>query len=296
MDLRENIRRIQEVMGLIIEQETNDCLNRFKPVVDEASNWWKNWLNHPVTQEKWDKLYGGEKMYKDVLPSWLNVLNKIQIIPYDQNTKEFFCSTKKKFIPDEETEKVNAFVYPKDCLNDIFVNCEKKTGEELSTMIHEIQHLLNFQHPINNLTKFKEKYNTTSPNLQQVNTEQEIIDKIGKVNADDLKKIFGDKYISVYNRLIIFLAREIGNRKTYICSDDEKLSNLASIRQLLNISQNSQINIQQVIPYLKGEKQNTDFYWLFLCWIQSNFPPLEEYLNDLNSLAANTNKGNNTNV
>jgi len=58
MDLRENIRRIQEVMGLITEQETNDCLNRYKPIVDEAANWWKNWLNHPVTQEKWDKLYG----------------------------------------------------------------------------------------------------------------------------------------------------------------------------------------------------------------------------------------------
>ena len=298
MNLQENIRRIQEVMGLIVEQQPNDCLNRYKPIVDEAVNWWKNWLNHPVTQEKWNKLYGGEKMYKDVLPSWLNILNKIQITTYDQNTKEFFCSTKQKFNPDEVTEKAIAFVQPKICSYDIFVNCEQKTGEELSTITHEIQHLLNSEYPINNLINFAQKYNTTSPNLQQVNTEQDIIDKIGKVNADDLKRIFGDKYISVYNKAILILANEIGSRKnkTYVCSDDEKLSNLAVVRQLLNITPYEEITIQQLMPYLKGEKQNADVYWLFLCWVQLNFPPLQEYLNELNLLASNTKKSNNANV
>jgi hypothetical protein len=296
MDLQENIRRIQEVMGLITEQETNDCLNRYKPLIKGAVDWWKNWLNHPKTEEKWNKLYGGEKNYKDFLPSWITILNQIEIIPYDENTKELFGTNKQKMVLDIHEKKYAMAFVNKRCPSDIFVNCSINDSDDISTIIHEIQHLLENQYPINDLVTFAQKYSaTTKTSLQDLaSTEQQIIDKIGKDNTEDLKKNFGNVYIRVYNKAIGVLAHETD--KSYVCNPKEKVSNLFAVRQLLNITPYEEITIPQVMPYLTGQKENTDVYWLFLCWVQLNFPPLQEYLNDLNSLAANTNKGNNTNV
>lgn len=312
MNLQENIRRIQEVMGLMCEQETNDCLKRYTKLVKDAVNWWKNWLNNSETEKKWNNLYyykssqiNPEKHpYSFVKSFWISSLDNIKIIPFDKNTKVLYDSENRQ-ISTEDIISAAAFYNSKPYSSDIFVNCDfsELSDEEMKNqiLIHEIQHMLNNVFPLNDMMDISYKYYTfQQPDKgYSATTEQDIVKEIGDDNFMELKKLFRDKTLEIYNRYMKESEeweKLLSDDPGYTCSNDEKLSNLYSIRALLKINSNQQITSQLLLPYLTYQKEdNINITAFLLCWSRRKFPPIDKYLNDFNALAIKD-KGNSTAV
>lgn len=306
--------QIKKLYNIITEQTDNKvCLKRYKRLLNDAVNWWKNWLNNSETEKKWNNLYyyksseiNPEKHpYSFVKSFWISSLENIKIIPFDKNTKVLYDSENRQISTEVISVSTAAFYNSKPYSSDIFVNCDFSglSDEEIKNqiLIHEIQHMLNNVFPLNDMMDISYKYYTFQQpdNGYSATTEQDIVKEIGNDNFMGLKKLFRDKTLEIYNRYMKESEeweKSLSDDPGYTCSNGEKLSNLYSIRALLKINPNQQITSQLLLPYLTYQKEdNINITSFLLCWSRRKFPPIDKYLNDFNALAIKD-KGNSTAV
>lgn len=292
----------------IIKEQKNPCLERYTKLVGEAVKWWKNWLNNPKTEEKWTNLYGSSSSinpnkhpYSFIKENWFDALDNIKIIPYNSQTKVLYDSQNKVVDWFEYKPNTAAFVSPRpfqDNSNDIYVNCDVVSDEKmiLQTLIHEIQHVLDKVFDTNDMTTIDYKYIPKNPSKISGITESDILKEIGTKNFTALKKLWGNKTLELYNRFMKWVHITAKDMDWYLCDPGEKLSNLYAMRKLFNIQPGQSITVQNLLPYLTlNEDVDDDDVYLFLsCWVRRNFPPIDEYLNDFNALAAKSKLTSNT--
>ena len=83
----------------------------------------------------------------------------------------------------------------------------------------------------------------------------------------------------------------------YSCRTTEKMSNIMAIRKHFNLKPGGNITKEMLIPYIEGDKNDTNIYWVLSCWALNGFPDINIMLNKINQLAyQDTKQNNNTRI
>jgi len=264
------------------------CKTKSQTALSKAVNFWKNWLNNPITKEKVYKNYlvrskpelinNVDKAFK----KYFNILNNLNLIFYDQTT------------PDEELDSY-AYVIPGESLYDIHINCSKDIETLLDTLVHEIQHLIYHVKPLNPAKKIsnafvgKNKKPETMSNvfnfdkleIPNIKTPLSLSTHMEKT----AKKL--NIYDSYLSSLKFYSDEEENADPGYVCRETEKMSNIMSMRLLFSIQPGGRITSNMLIPYITTKKYNTNVDWFLLCWAQRGFPDIDGMLDHINKLALN---------
>ena len=262
------------------------CKTKAKTDLSKAVNFWKNWLNNPITKEKVYKNYlvgSKPELINNVdqaFKKYFNILNNLNLIFYDQTT------------PNEEMDAY-AYVVPSKSLYDIHVNCSSDIENLLDTLVHEIQHLIYHVKPLNPSKKISNVFvgkNKKPETMVSIFGFDKLEIPNIKTPLSLLKHVEEtSKKLDVYPSDLEMLKRESDAEEKadpgYVCSETEKMSNIMSMRRLFGIKAGGRITSNMLIPYINNDKYNTNVNWFLLCWAQRDFPDIDGMLDNLNKLA-----------
>ena len=269
---------------------SDECKNKWTPLLKNAKDYWIKWLSHPTTKQKFkinykvgaDNKVNGHNV-DEIFKSYIDALNKTNEIIFYNDSMKTADGVDLKNLRDSFAfwARLRPF--------NIFVNCSLNSKDPLGTLIHELQHLLYDIFPLNPekqigdvFVKQQTKLNTPSDFFKtNKNNPME------NINFDFISNKVGGKSSilkNYYIKAINYDKKDPG----YICNQSEKMSNISSVRRLFNIKPGDNITIKMLKPYLEGSKQNTDVGWIIGCWALNKFPDLQTMLNKLNRLALDT--------
>ena len=273
MNLQENIQRIKEVMGLITEEITPECQQTAKNTLLLAVKYWKDWLNHPVTKEKFMVNHQvDEKKLNEIYAKYLSMLDSLDFTFYD-NTYQFPNYSDSDLLVKSATEMddIYAFVSRRHP-NTIFYNCSLSDTDIKNTLIHEISHLIDYIHPKSTAKQINKVFSRNiKPN--KIAGLRKFMIKLGVTDENELKKII-DRYIKMVEK-----------KSNYDCDLIEKLANIQIMRSILNKQPGENITLLDLKPYITFQKElPDDIGWFISCWADRGFSDLEKQLNDMNLL------------
>jgi len=274
--------------------------------------WWKDWLNDPITQQKFKKNHKmdlGE--VKFIFNRYKRALDNAYIYPYFNDKGNTIAYVKQKLSTGER----------------IWVNCSHSRyygtdQEALETLIHELQHQLHWIHPLNpdkqigdlfvgpNTNKLKPKdftlwWDENKSISSKVDEEYESIET-------DIKKLMSlEEWRKTVKRISLELNSKEDNTALwlsywyeqgvngkkgdpdYACRATEKGSNIASLRNTLKIKPGKGLTIPMLKPYILGDNQmeSVDIDWLLYCWAIRGFVDLKSFVEEFNELADNLTTG-----
>jgi hypothetical protein len=338
MNLQENITRLKQLMGVLSEQDTNtevqtkdfsECKKNVETKFTEAKNFIIKWISDPKTKEKFKKNWGvGQdnliptEQYRymdsyaesdnvdDIFNGYLELLKKIQPDFYFKgDDKSLINQFRNTEISDNNDPKLAiAFVNKGLSKETVLINCGEfmTHSEQLSILIHEIQHLLFFYFPFNPGEKIHNIFNTVDTKAyseigRMYDTFNKILDGINTQNLINVSQKYGiDK-----NILEDWFKEAVSNAENklpskdgeitqssnyyylYSCNENEKMSNIMGLRSDLNVSPTENINYQDIIPFIKKEKTNTNAKWLIICWALNGYIDIQKWISKMNLLALN---------
>jgi hypothetical protein len=288
----------------------SSCELKYQPLLIQAKNYWIQWLSSPVTKEKFIKNWNIDpktKIVKGLITvdtlfnTYIRSLNRLKLIFYDETMKIAPIFTD---IDMSTTFRSYAFVNSSITPEHIFINCSLVDPDPLGTLIHEIQHLIYAIKPLSPSQKIGDVFvnkNTkkiTPKNLLgfsiSVNTNNS--SKTNNLNID-FKKL-SNKLGVDFSYLKLLYSWAISYEKQipeYSCKETEKMSNIMSIRHLLNVQPGQDITFEMIKPYINGKKHHTDINWILYCWALKGFPDINQLLNKINQLTyQQSNQNNNT--
>jgi hypothetical protein len=278
-----------------------ECKTKSQTALLKAVIFWKNWLNNPTTRKKVEQNWAYKSnflpMYFNVFSvdsyaawnKYFDILNKLNLIFYDET------------MPNERLTDL-AYVKPDLSLYDIHVNCSQNNEDFLDTMVHEIQHLLYHVKPLNPAKKISDAFVNKNEEIETVDSIFNINNLLAPINTKTLDVTNSinntSKKLNIpYETLEWWKIKSIQKANedpSYICSEDEKMSNIMGIRSFLGITagffgfiDSDGITLNMLMPYIKLEKSQTNIIWLLLCWAHRNFPDINEMLDEINALAVN---------
>lgn len=307
-------------------KDFSECKKNVETKFTEAKNFLTKWISDPKTKEKFKKnfevgqdnlipqkhlLYS--EMQKpsvdEIFNGYLERLKEIQFdffSPGDDKSlmNQFNLNTENQSNRDDAIAFVNKLISDKTVL----INCEKylKKSDQLSILIHEIQHLLFFYFPLNPGEKIHNIFNTVDTQSawekgRMYKTFDKILDGINAQNLMNVsqkygidKKILEDWFLGVKTKAGNKLPSKDGEITqpsnypyVYSCNENEKMSNIMGLRAYLNISPTDNINYQDIIPFIKKEKINPDASFLIYCWALNGYIDIQKWISKMNLLALN---------
>ena len=280
------------------DEEKVKCYSEIEPIFKKAVLYWKEWVNHPTTVEKFKNNFGyDDSKVKVIFDNYLKTLDKLELVVYNNNDikrkilKFKTKSGKNEFLRFEGGEEDDyAFVLNVTrYIFFVFVNCSSEDEDRYGTLIHEIQHsLYNNVHPLNPDQKIKELF--VGPNTKK-ETPATLFKQNNKINSKiisgemNFSKIETEKIMGEWTR-ILNKSLSSGLSKEYICSETEKMSNIQSIRNLLKLTPSDNITIEMLRPHILFETEpNEDVFLFLMCWAANGFQSLNNMVNKLNQLA-----------
>jgi hypothetical protein len=267
------------------------CKTKYQPLLKQAKDYWIKWLSSPTTKQKFknnwkvgkDNMIDG-KSVDDLFKQYISSMTKLKLVFYDNTMSR---APIKEYINLSDLKDAYAFVTSRTPEN-VYVNCTLTDDDPLGTMVHEIQHLLYNIKPLN------PDVNIGNVFLKRGDKKMGPVDSFAK-STENLNKRNKDidansKILGVDNGTILSWANTLDNElesddPDYICRETEKMSNIQSIRRLLGIGPNQNITPAMLKPYISGDKEHTDMYWILLCWASRGFKDLNLFLSDINKLA-----------
>jgi hypothetical protein len=267
-----------------------NCVNKTKPLLSAAKKNWVDWLSSPITKQKFIKNWS-DKDYdindvNRIFKNYINSLNNLKLIFYNNSMDSI------EGVDLNGSRNSYAFV-TKVSPNNIFFNCSLNNNDSLGTLIHEIQHILYYIHPLNPDHKVEKLFvdkntkklgpfdflsklfkNSTDNNSNKLLSQsiQNVSTKYG-VKPNYLNNLYSNSY--QYEK----------KNPGYACSMNEKMSNIMSMRKLFNIKPGQNITLEMLNPYIKGEKRDGNVSWLLSCWALKKFPDINTLINNMNQLA-----------
>jgi hypothetical protein len=298
-----------------IELEEGElCAQIYKDQLPKAVKWWKDWLNDPITQQKFKKNnnMGSLSKVQMIFMAYKNALDKAYIFPYYNDKDDAIAYVQQKIVAPGR----------------IWVNCSQslyyETDQEvLETLIHELQHQLHYIYPLNpdkqigdlfvgpNTNKLKPQdftlwWDKNKSSAEEVDEEYESIET-------DIKKLMS---LEEWRRTVKRLSLELNSQEentaswlrwwyqkslkgktgdpNYSCRVTEKGSNIASIRNTLKLKPDQGLTIEMLKPYILGGRTSggdIDMSWLLRCWAQNGFVDLKSFVSEFNELTDNLTTG-----
>lgn len=290
---------------------SEDCRKKASLALIQAKTFWKNWLNKSETKSKFKKNWGKDVEGKvdSIFNSYRNMIDKIVLTFYDNSI------LKKTYrnVTIDTSKKQDAVAFVHYGMPDvIFVNCSENLTQLYETMVHEIQHSLDMVHHLNPPSKIGKIFNYNQTINPIPNEVDEFWDKITENNpllsSEEIKKIeqvnseLGGSIFLNYKYALTILLKATKlpyykNNYEYICDANEKMSNIMSVRASLGLDKNlfsSDIPISiflnvlkqtSVDSFIKETDKIADLGFILLCWAFQGFPNLQNFVNEINSLA-----------
>ena len=337
MNLQENITRLKQLMGVLSEQDEgkevqpknfSECRKNVEDKFIEAKNFLTKWISDPKTKEKFKKnwrvgqdnliplesyryieSYNQSDNVDDIFNGYLELLKKIQPDFYFKgDEKTLINGFRSNEISDDDPNSATAFVNKSISKETVLINCAQfmEHTDQLSVLIHEIQHLLFFYFPLNPGEKIHNIFNTVDTQAySEVGRMYDTLDRIsGGINTQNLMNVsqkYGiDKTIleEWFNEAVSKSGNKLPSKDSgyslasdynyiYSCNENEKMANIMGLRSDLNISPTENINYQDIIPFIKKEKKSANAKWLIICWALNGYIDIQKWIGKMNLLALN---------
>ena len=272
------------------------CKSKWLPHLKRAKDYWIQWFSNPINKSKFKKNWGVGVDNKidgitvdDLFKKYINTLNPINLVYYDNITSKYV-----------NVQGDYAYVNKSEPTK-IYVNCSQDDDTPYETLIHEIQHTLYNIKPLNPSVKIGDVFvndktkkmtpstffssNSSQNNIESSSTNIESVAKTYNINKDTL-----NWWLNV---------AKVDEKETpgYSCRTTEKMSNIMAIRKHFNLKPGGNITKEMLIPYIEGDKNDTNIYWVLSCWALNGFPDINIMLNKINQLAyQDTKQNNNTRI
>lgn len=268
------------INGFVESQKTmNACKSVYSPLdLLKAKNWWKEQLNS-VTAQRMAAVNNTTYQYinNTIFPKYKNFIDRIQY---------FFLSTNETGTNFSYGNSKNAWAWVFDNGKDtnIYINCAnyQTENDSVATLVHEIQHQLNgiYQMTPNiNVSAVVTPYSRTDVFFGWRN----FIEPEGPISKEYIDSQY--ERVEITNQIINHWKNEISGlsdrSKKYACRETEQLSRIKSFQQRFNISSGG-FTVEFFLPYINGQKHDTEMWWFLCCWALSGFKPIEELVKDLN--------------
>lgn len=307
----------KQLKYLISEQITDSfgsCKSEYENALIKSKEFWKNWLNDPITKQKMTSIHNfkSEEKTNKIIQKYISAIDKINL--------SFFDSVKKTNdgqinLNDEDLE----YFYTEHSYNYafvgvdpkiIYVNCANDTTDKIGVLVHEIQHVLYDIFPINPKKKignaFVKKGDRIGSYIDILSSQFRDYKKTGdqdkiRMTGDQIKNLklnldkLGVKDVTEINNLIqrynkIIIANSEPKYGYYGCNLNEKMSNIFTMRSLFNLKPSDKITLNLLKPYILFEKTNDGISYILLCWAFNGFKDIEDFINDMNLLALKNQK------
>ena len=263
----------EQTLGTIYSKSINLLNNE----LESAKEWWNSWLSSENTMTKFIKL---------------NNLNWFQFVEKYRVYSSIISSANLEYYYNDNN--VNAYI---NCgnLKTINVNLFNLDSNEIvNTLIHEIQHLLYCYYPLTpdeNVTQFKSSDQCYQKNKKIYdNTNISIFDKVETLIGKKHNQISRDlgidvELVFIYLRQLLYNAYERWNADYILNDNSEFQSRLSGTRNYFGVSSGKNITKEMFANYIKNEnrRENDEVEYIIAHWAIKEFPPLDQYINDLNT-------------
>ena len=275
---------------ILILEEKNDIISDCKKIVtydllNKAKKWWLNKLNNAddsfinaVIKSRYgnvqiDDVYTSRA--KNLIYDAINAINNVDTLKYYAN------SELKSFLIPNWSDSA-AMYYDITHPNEIGVNCRKCFSQSTSwiygSLVHELQHAVNHYIGDRNGNYLVKNIEHTLPNSEKSNEFTRIGTSVKNAVYPSTKDIFSKDYI-LNNNIV---------HKKYDCDEDENQSRINEVRAILKLEWGQKVTLDMLRD---NEGAYNAIRKSLVCWaLRKDNIALEDYLNDLNSLATNTNK------
>lgn len=265
----------------ILHEKTNDnaCMAKITQPYKNAMNWWNKKLSEPAFYDKLKRLnnYSDEET-KTWINKYKNHLSTIKG-PYCPNRM-----TWQNLFPEKKWKNTYALVNNE---NTIVFNVNKLEELILDSIegvaVHEIQHCLYDLKPMTPNINWKKvfPYETWAGNSD---------DNLNDLFIDSKEKSTISKYN--LNKEKIQWWKNKANEETdqsvadpkYACRVTELSSRVFKMKKLLNYSTSQKITVsdfKKFIEYKQPPYNDSNAYWLVLCWVINGMEDIETFLNNL---------------
>jgi hypothetical protein len=263
----------------------------WEDALNKAKDWWFKWLSNPLTMSKFQKINNKTtSQTKRIFDEYYKIISNVTF-------KHYY---KKDILPTDPFKdiKINAIAHVSRGKNNlIFLNLDQKenfdSNELTQSFIHEIQHLLYFYYPLNpdnKTSKFIPSDGCYEKNKKIYdNTELDYWEKIDAIvinKKDSIAKDLGvePNLVSTFISRIVHIAYNEGWVKEYIIQNNsEFLSRLNEVRKYFNIPYGGDITKKNIVDFIKNLDDNASVDYILAQWIVKDFPPLDQWLKELNS-------------
>jgi len=270
-----------------------NCVNKIKEPYKNAVNWWKNKLNEPAFYEKLKKLNNyTDQQTKEWITKYKNYLTN--------NISGPFCPTKsskwyKENLGDEYAHLAGSVGSSRVVYNVIYKDETPKNIE--STMVHEIQHAFYDLKPMTPDSNWKKvfPYKVWSGAMEQnsdvtSSREKSTISKYG----------LNQEVIKWWKEKLKLETDPSDDDPKYVCRITELSSRIVKIKNLLGYSTEDKITIgdfKKFIEYKQDPYNNSNSYYLVLCWVNNGMPDIQTFLDNLDKhVVAKVDAKNNDNM
>lgn len=275
---------------ILILEEKNDIISDCKKIVtydllNKAKKWWLNKLNNAddsfinaVIKSHYgnvqiDDVYTSRA--KNLIYDAINAINNVDTLKYYAN------SDLKSFLIPNWSDRA-AMYYDITHPNEIGVNCRKCFSQSTSwiygSLVHELQHAVNHYIGDRNGNYLVKNIEHTLPNSEKSNEFTRIGTSVKNAVYPSTKDIFSKDYI-LNNNVV---------HKKYDCDENENQSRINHVRAILKLEWGQKVTLDMLRD---NEGAYNAIRKSLVCWaLRKDNIALEDYLNDLNSLATNTNK------
>jgi hypothetical protein len=273
---------------------------RIKKIFPTAIEFWRNWLNNPITKEKIKKGNNfDDNKIDEVYKQYFNTLNKINFVYAGLCTEIRYDNGFYAWVTEGDSNP-NVYV-------SLWNNMNRSDEFIEETLIHEVQHILYFIQPMSPELKIDNCFNVKTKN--KVSGLKKIISNLFKFNKKpniNLKGIINNFGIDnesakkVYDFFNLELEREKQRGKEgYITNTNENYSRVMELRKKFNINPGENLTISNFKPFIDELLKSTDYnsyfnwlnkhsagvYYFLLHWAYKGFTDFNMLLNDVNSLA-----------
>lgn len=251
--------------------------------LNNAKQYWLNWLQNPKTMEKymknWDMSVGqATRIFQD----YINAINRVDMEFYTNNNDSTLAYVKHGNFNKAFNTTMFMPIHVNCGSSLLKVNNNPKIATE--TLVHEMQHLLDIIHPWDpNKSDLMAKYNRTV---------SKITNKLSKFGfkKTDTKSIsdrmiadgFDTKTSSLFASYFLNIMKN-DNESNYVADKNELSSRIFDMRKLLNLQPGQNITVQDIIK----NKDSTPGYYLIMGYLMSELT-LDQFLVLVNSHAKTT--------
>ena len=257
------------------------CKSKFSNEnLEKAKEYWKNWLNNPVTIEKLSKIHKTTKedIKANYIPKWLELIKPITL-KYEEMSDQTIAEVSRN--PSDKNIYVNL---KSDVFNPNFR--KKYEMEPITTLVHELQHKMSSLIPINPNEVVKASLGNaiqSTSGLFKTKFDESVIKRVaGEFGITDPHMLD-----TIKKRVYAYYGLNRGANGAYAKLPTEIVSRIEGLRYKYGIKpgQAGGLTPEMFKDTFLGIKQDFDKDWILVIWAKQGYPPLKEFLNGLDQLA-----------